>query len=166
MGADGEGFQYTGRQLREKRRLARLAAEGSKAASPREDESRAGTRDDAGLWIRGIGSFLAASLGGAIYFISAAPWRLLSLMGVALGRLVATPRRAVVRIASVSRWWTKIRRARWSRREVMIVIAVMASLLFVYFIWPTPYSYHAVGGRLVRVNRVTGAAHYVPIEWP
>jgi dolichyl-phosphate-mannose--protein O-mannosyl transferase len=43
-------------------------------------------------------------------------------------------------------------------------LAVLVLLLFAYFVWPTLFTYHAVGGRLVRVNRITGTASYVPIQ--
>ncbi len=42
-------------------------------------------------------------------------------------------------------------------------LVVVGALLFVIFIWPTPYKYYRAKDRqLIRVHRVTGTADYVP----
>jgi hypothetical protein len=56
-----------------------------------------------------------------------------------------------------------LRRARVRPR---LAVLLVAAALFAYFIWPTPYTYHAVGRMLVKVNRITGTAQYVPVTWP
>jgi hypothetical protein len=38
---------------------------------------------------------------------------------------------------------------------------VAAAVLFVAFVWPTPYRYEHAGSTLIRVNRFTGKAHRV-----
>lgn len=54
--------------------------------------------------------------------------------------------------------------ARGFRCVVVRVLAGVAVVLFAYFVWPTLYTYHPVGRRLVQVNRITGTASYVPIH--
>jgi hypothetical protein len=42
-------------------------------------------------------------------------------------------------------------------------MVVIGALLFIIFVWPTPYKYYRTKDRqLIRVHRVTGAADYVP----
>jgi len=42
-------------------------------------------------------------------------------------------------------------------------LVVIGALLFVIFVWPTPYKYYRAKDRqLIRVHRVTGTADYVP----
>jgi len=45
-------------------------------------------------------------------------------------------------------------------------LLVVGSLLFLIFVWPTPFKYYRTKDgeltRLIRVHRVTGEAHYVP----
>jgi hypothetical protein len=42
-------------------------------------------------------------------------------------------------------------------------VVVVGTLLFVIFVWPTPYKYYRAKDRqLIRVHRVTGTADYVP----
>jgi hypothetical protein len=96
--------------------------------------------------IRIIG-WLATALGAAVEFVTGAPWRLLALVIRAIRKLLAP----IVRLGA-------------TRRRAVLLLLLCA--LFAYFVWPTPYTYYAVGGRLVRVNRVTGAAQYVPVGWP
>jgi hypothetical protein len=43
------------------------------------------------------------------------------------------------------------------RRWVQVALAVLA-VLFVVFVWPTPYRYESTGTTLVRINRFTGDA--------
>jgi hypothetical protein len=41
-------------------------------------------------------------------------------------------------------------------------VGTVAVLLFLIFVWPTPYKYYRTkGGQLVRVHRLTGTADYV-----
>jgi hypothetical protein len=40
-------------------------------------------------------------------------------------------------------------------------VSLIVLALFAYFVWPTTYTYYAVGNTLVRVNRITGAAQCV-----
>jgi hypothetical protein len=41
-------------------------------------------------------------------------------------------------------------------------LLVVGSLLFLIFVWPTPFKYYRAKDQLIRVHRVTGEAHYVP----
>ena len=58
---------------------------------------------------------------------------------------------------------TAMRWLRTNHHTVRRVATVLAAVLFVYFLWPTPYQYESVAGKLVRINRVTGAVHPVSI---
>lgn len=43
------------------------------------------------------------------------------------------------------------------RRSVALAAAGVVAVAFGWFVWPTPWAYHAVGVHLIRVNRFTGA---------
>ena len=57
----------------------------------------------------------------------------------------------------VLRWW------RAHNHMARRVATVVAAILFVYLLWPTPYQYESVAGKLVRINRLTGEARSVSI---
>ena len=57
-------------------------------------------------------------------------------------------------------WWVASRRkVRWG-----LGVLILSLLLFVLFVWPTPYKFYRTEDRdvRIRVNRITGAADYVP----
>ncbi len=46
-------------------------------------------------------------------------------------------------------------------------ILIVCTVLFLIFVWPTPYKYYRANvSQLIRVHRVTGAADYVPKTEP
>ena len=45
-------------------------------------------------------------------------------------------------------------------------VAVLVLVLFVAFVWPTPYKYYKAGDLRIKVNRVTGAGEYIPKPAP
>ena len=47
--------------------------------------------------------------------------------------------------------------ARWAGAAVVLVV-----ILFVLFVWPTPYTYRYVGSELIRIHRVTGLSEKIP----
>jgi hypothetical protein len=44
-------------------------------------------------------------------------------------------------------------------------VVVIGALLFLIFVWPTPYKYYRDRDQqLIRVHRVTGEGHFVPVQ--
>ncbi len=112
------------------------------------------------LWRFGWGfvdalEFIVGRVLDVVVWVIAAPLVLL------LGACRAAERLLISAVGKAS----VAQRSIWVRHRVAILLLVAAAI-FAYFVWPTPYSYHAVGSRLVRVNRFTGAAEYVQVDWP
>ena len=50
------------------------------------------------------------------------------------------------------------------RHRLLALLALLASLYFGLFVWPTPWRYDHIGKNPVRTNRVTGAVEILTLQ--
>lgn len=50
------------------------------------------------------------------------------------------------------------------RQIALLCLLLTFAVLFAVYVWPTRYWYHSQGGRLVRVDRITGKMEQVPLR--
>lgn len=50
------------------------------------------------------------------------------------------------------------------RRTLSLVMAVVAAVFFLYFVWPGRYVYRSWGDSIVRINNVSGDVDYLDYD--